>query len=100
MRWHLSRNRHISGMSAININLVEELAPSHANYWLDAIVLKYKQYRDCFFKELKVASVMLQPVLQLINEFTMYHHCQSTYLSNAKWLEKRVVNISSSARDQ
>jgi hypothetical protein len=33
-----------------------------------------------------------------MNELPMFRDCQSADLSNAKWLEERVVNIPSSAR--
>lgn len=82
-------------MSVINLTFIEELAQSYANYWLNALILKARQARDPFFKGLYEAGVMSRPVWRLMNEFTMFH-CQLTNLTNAEWLEERVVNISSS----
>ncbi len=81
-------------------NFVQEPINSHSNYWLNALVLEDKQERDAFLKDLNEAGVMSRPIWRLINELPMFSGCQSTDLSNAKWLEERVVNIPSSARIQ
>ncbi|MFA6922011.1 MAG: LegC family aminotransferase [Gallionella sp.] len=80
------------------IGFVEEPSHSKANYWLSALVLEDKQARDIFLKELNEAGVMSRPIWRLMNELEMFKDCQSAGLSNAKWLEERVVNIPSSAR--
>ena len=84
--------------SASNFTFVEEPAQANSNYWLNALILKDKQARDLFLKELNAAGVMSRPVWRLMNELTMFQDCQSADLSNAKWLEELVVNIPSSAR--
>jgi len=76
--------------------------PKHAsaNYWLNALLLEDRQARDVFLKELNDAGVMSRPIWRLMNELPMFRDCQATDLTNAKWLEERVVNIPSSARIQ
>jgi len=76
--------------------------PSHAksNYWLNALVLEDLSARDRFLKELNEANVMSRPIWRLMNELEMFRGCQCADLTNAKWLEERVVNIPSSARVQ
>jgi perosamine synthetase len=86
--------------SASNFTFVEEPAQASSNFWLNALILKDKQARDLFLKALNEAGVMTRPVWRLMNELTMFQDCQSADLSNAKWLEERVVNIPSSARVQ
>jgi len=86
--------------SAPNVNFVQEPDQAKSNYWLNALILEDKQARDVFLKELNAAGVMARPVWRLMNELKMFHDCQSAVLSNAKWLEERVVNIPSSARVQ
>lgn len=86
--------------SASNINFVQEPDQAKSNYWLNALILEDKQARDVFLKELNAAGVMARPIWRLMNELTMFQDCQSADLSNAKWLEERVVNIPSSARVQ
>ncbi|HLP80425.1 MAG TPA: aminotransferase DegT, partial [Nitrosomonas sp.] len=76
--------------------------PEHAkaNYWLSALVLDYPSERDRFLQEVNQAGVMSRPIWRLMNELDMFRGCQYADLSNAKWLEERVVNIPSSARSQ
>jgi perosamine synthetase len=79
-----------------NLTFVNEPAHSHANYWLNALVLKDKDEREGFLKELNAAGVMTRPIWRLMNELAMFSDCQSSDLTNSKWLEARVVNIPSS----
>lgn len=83
-----------------NFTFMEEPAQARSNYWLNALILEDKQARDAFLKDLNEAGVMSRPIWRLMNELTMFGDCQSTDLTNAKWLEERVVNIPSSARMQ
>lgn len=80
------------------ISFVKEPKQATANYWLNALVLEDRQTRDQFLKQLNEAGVMSRPIWRLMNELDMFRDCQSSDLSNAKWLEERVVNIPSSAR--
>lgn len=86
--------------SASDFTFVAEPTQAHSNYWLNTLILADKQARELFLKELNEAGVMARPIWRLMNELTMFHDCQSADLSNAKWLEERVVNIPSSARVQ
>jgi len=83
-----------------NISFVKEPPQASSNYWLNALVLEDKQARDAFLKELNDAGVMSRPIWRLMSELAMFQDCQADDLSNAKWLEARVVNIPSSARLQ
>lgn len=86
--------------SASNITFVKEPAQANSNCWLNALILEDKQARDIFLIKLNEAGVMSRPIWRLMNELAMFHDCQSSDLSNAKWLEERIVNIPSSARVQ
>jgi len=86
--------------SASNVHFVTEPAQANSNYWLNALILEDKQAREEFLKELNEAGVMSRPIWRLMNELPMFRDCQSGDLTNAKWLEERVVNIPSSARVQ
>ena len=80
------------------LKFVKEPIQASSNYWLNALVLEDKQAREIFLKDLNDAGVMSRPVWRLMNELSMFSDCQSADLTNAKWLEERVVNIPSSAR--
>ncbi|MGW8169116.1 MAG: LegC family aminotransferase [Sulfurovaceae bacterium] len=81
-----------------NIDFVIEPQDSKANYWLNAIALNNKDERDLFLKETNDNGVMTRPIWTLMNRLEMFKNCQCTDLSNALWLEERVVNIPSGIR--
>jgi perosamine synthetase len=75
---------------------VQEPINSQSNYWLNAIILKDKQQRDLFLDETNSEGVMTRPIWTLMNKLPMFKESQCGDLSNADWLEQRVVNIPSS----
>ena len=79
-----------------NYTFVKELEESESNYWLNSIMLKDKQQRDLFLNETNSAGVMTRPVWALMNRLPMFKDAQQGDLTNAEWLEQRVVNIPSS----
>lgn len=81
-----------------NMRFVTEVQDAKVNYWLNAIILKDKDERDLFLKETNDNGVMTRPIWALMNRLEMFKGCQSTDLSNAIWLEERVVNIPSGVR--
>ncbi|MBD3796817.1 MAG: LegC family aminotransferase [Campylobacterales bacterium] len=81
-----------------NMDFVAELHEAQANYWLNAIILNNKDERDLFLKETNDRGVMTRPIWALMNRLEMFKNCQSANLSNAIWLEERVVNIPSGVR--
>jgi perosamine synthetase len=91
-------NAYAEFFSNSNLKFVKEPAQASSNYWLNTLILEDKQARENFLKDLNDAGVMSRPVWRLMNELPMFSDCQSADLTNAKWLEERVVNIPSSAR--
>jgi len=81
-----------------SIAFVTEAEESHVNYWLNAVILKDPKQRDLFLEETNSNGVMTRPIWRLMNKLEMFKECQSTNLSNALWLEERVVNIPSGVR--
>ena len=81
-----------------NIYFFEEPAQAKSNYWLNALILQDKQALDVFLYELNKAGVMVRPTWELMNDLRMFQSCQTSDLSNAKWLHDRIVNIPSSAK--
>jgi perosamine synthetase len=80
------------------VEFFREKEPSFSNYWLNAIIFDNRDERDAFLNYSNDNGVMTRPLWNLISDLDMYKHCQSTDLSNAKWLQERVVNIPSSVR--
>ena len=82
--------------NSTNYVFVKEPMGSKSNYWLNAIILKDKQQRDLFLNETNSAGVMTRPLWVLMNKLPMFKDAQQGDLTNAEWLEQRVVNIPSS----
>lgn len=71
---------------------------SQSNYWLHAVILNDRETRDSFLKYTNDKGVMTRPIWTLMNKLEMFEEAQCGDLSNASWLEDRVVNIPSSVR--
>lgn len=84
--------------STTQAQFIEEPKESKSNYWLQAVLLKDKNQRDEFLEFTNKNGVMTRPIWRLMNELEMFKDCQCTELTNAKYLEERVVNIPSSVR--
>lgn len=80
------------------IVLIQEPHDSTSNYWLQAVVLKDIEERNTFLEYTNANGVMTRPIWTLMNKLEMFKECQCSDLSNAMWLEARVVNIPSSVR--
>ena len=78
-----------------NYVFVKEPMDSKSNYWLNAIILKDKQKRDEFLDETNSSGIMTRPIWILMNKLIMFQNAQCGKLTNAEWLEERVVNIPS-----
>lgn len=80
------------------IDFINQPENSRSNYWLQAVILKDVKTRDEFLNFTNKNGVMTRPIWKLMNELEMFKACQSSDLTNARYLEERVVNIPSSVR--
>lgn len=80
------------------VTLVREVENAKTNYWLNTIKLKDKNEKNQFLEFTNNNGVMTRPIWSLMNELKMFKECPKSDLSNSKWLEERVVNITSSVR--
>ncbi len=81
-----------------HVEFITEPKNSESNYWLNAIILKDKKQRDEFLEFSNNNGVMTRPIWTLMNRLEMFKECQCGDLTNATYLEDRVVNIPSSVR--
>ncbi len=81
-----------------DIKFVKEPKNASSNYWLQAVILKDLQTRDEFLEFTNKNGIMTRPIWKLMNELEMFKDAQCANLDNAKYLEQRVVNISSGVR--
>jgi perosamine synthetase len=79
-----------------NYRFVKEPKDGKSNYWLNSIILNNRQQRDAFLNETNLQGVMTRPIWTLMNKLPMFKEAQCGDLTNAEWLEERVVNIPSS----
>lgn len=80
------------------INFFSEPEHCKSNYWLNVLLLDSEKERNQFLAESNSQGVMTRPAWRLMNTLPMFKNCQCGDLSNAEWLEKRVVNIPSSVK--
>lgn len=89
-------NAYEAFFNGTNYVFVKEPMESKSNYWLNSILLKNKQQRDEFLYETNSKNVMTRPIWTLMNKLLMFEQVQCGDLTNAEWLEERLVNIPSS----
>ena len=87
--------RYKEFFSHTDVQFFTEPAECRSNYWLNAVILKDRAERDRFLTYTNDNGIMTRPIWVLNNRLDMYRGCQCGDLSNAQWLEDRVVNIPS-----
>lgn len=83
-------------LSVTNLAFVSEPEDCRSNYWLNAVICEDKAHRDALLETTNQQGVMTRPIWALMNHLSMYQNCRRGDLSNAEWLEARVVNLPSS----
>jgi perosamine synthetase len=81
-----------------DMDFVVEPENSRSNYWLNTVLADSLEERDRLLKVTNDHGVMTRPVWKLMNKLEMFKDCQCGDLTNAEWLESRVVNLPSSVR--
>ncbi|MDY0123313.1 LegC family aminotransferase [Sulfurimonas sp.] len=81
-----------------HVEFATEPDDSRSNYWLNAIILKDRGQRDEFLEISNNNGVMTRPIWTLMNRLEMFKESLCGDLTNATYLEDRVVNIPSSVR--
>lgn len=84
--------------STMGLKFLSEPANCKSNYWLNALILDSETERNEFLTFTNKQGVMTRPIWRLMNKLPMFEQCQKSDLSQAEWLEQRVVNIPSSVR--
>lgn len=81
------------------LHIVEPIANSTSNHWLNAMQLGSKQQRDDFLDFTNSNGVMTRPVWQLMSRLDIYKSCLTGDLTNSRYLADTVVNLPSSVPD-
>jgi perosamine synthetase len=89
---------YIKFFANTDLKFVEEPKDSFANYWLNCILVKDREERDAFLKFTNENKMMTRPAWALMNKLEMFKDCYSDGLENSKYIEDRLINISSSVK--
>lgn len=93
-------SRYAAHFSGSDLQFVTEPEGCRSNYWLNAVVCDTRNQRDALLKSTNDAGVMTRPIWALMNRLPAYAHCRQGPLTQAQWLEARVVNLPSSVLPQ
>lgn len=88
--------RYAAYFSDSEMQFVTEPVGCRSNYWLNAVICDGSRHRDALLKSTNDSGVMTRPIWALMNRLPSYAHCLKGPLTNAEWLEARVVNLPSS----
>lgn len=101
----LKRKRNLASRYSHAFSSVPEVDFFHepdfsvSNYWLNAIILKpeYANLKDEILECTHTEGLMTRPVWTPMHELPMYRNCPKMDLSIAEDLERRLINLPSSA---
>ena len=85
--------------SGTEFTFVSEPNYGRSNYWLNTILAPDRKVRDEVISETNAANVMTRPVWRLMHKLPMFQSAIRGDLTNSEWLEDRIVNLPSSARE-
>lgn len=88
--------RYAEHLKGSDLQFVTEPADCRSNYWLNAVICDSRGQRDALLKATNDNGVMTRPIWALMSHLSMYAYCRKGDLTNAEWLEARVVNLPSS----
>jgi len=89
-------SRYAAYFSGSDMQFVTEPTGCRSNYWLNAVVCDSLEQREALLKSTNDSGVMTRPIWALMNRLPSYAQCLQGPLTNAEWLESRVVNLPSS----
>lgn len=88
--------RYAAHLENSDLQFVSEPEGCRSNYWLNAVVCANKEQRDALLEATNDKGIMTRPIWALMNRLSIYANCLKGELSQAEWLEARVVNLPSS----
>lgn len=89
-------SRYIDYFRETDIEFVIEPSGCRSNYWLNAVICSDRKHRDALLTATNSRGVMTRPIWALMNNLPMYKRSRQGDLTQAKWLEDRIVNLPSS----
>lgn len=87
-------------LAGSDVTFITEPEGCSSNYWLNGVLCIDRDHRDQLLKATNEQGIMTRPIWQLMNRLPMYANSPAGDLTNALWLEARVVNLPSSVRQE
>lgn len=100
--YFVKRKRELAGLyldlaRQSNLSMVCEQARARSNYWLSALLVDEPEHRDLLLEEAVRQGIMMRPIWALMTDLPAFADSQrADSLSNAVWLQRRIVNLPSS----
>jgi aminotransferase in exopolysaccharide biosynthesis len=88
--------RYIEFFKGSGLQPIIEPEGCRSNYWLNGVICQDSVQRDALLKSTNDAGIMTRPIWALMTRLPIYASAIRGPLSNAEWLEARVVNLPSS----
>lgn len=88
--------RYAEHFKGSDIQFVSEPHGCRSNYWLNTIICENRKQKDALLTSTNNVGVTTRPIWKLMNHLPTYSQSRKGELSNATWLEERVVNLPSS----
>ena len=82
----------IKGMDLIFVN---EPKDCHSNFWLNSVICENEIHKNALIKTTNQKGIMTRPKWKLMSNSKMFSDSRRGDLSNAEWLQARVVNLPS-----
>jgi perosamine synthetase len=95
----LAQRYHVAFQNVPGVRFFTEPDFACSNYWLNVLILDkgFASERDNLLEVTNNAGIMTRPLWTLMHKLVMYQDCPRMDLSVAENLERRIINIPSSA---
>lgn len=95
----LAQHYRTAFASLDGVSFLAEPTGTTSNYWLNTFLIDESgsDARDVFLEVLNNGGFMARPVWRLMHKLPMYAACPRSILSQAESLERRIINLPSSA---
>ena len=81
------------------VSFFSEPRGAQSNYWLNALLVPDRYFRDEALNRTNLLRVMTRPMWTPLHTLPMYKYCQQYQVNNSLDLEERLINLPSSVVD-
>lgn len=81
-----------------DLKVMQGLASSQPNYWLNGLILPDQATRDVFLQQTNETGIQTRPLWTPMHRLEIYRVCLRCELPQTEWLAERVVNLPSGVK--